>query len=196
VQLDAGRLWRARLGLIVLFALFFVPIIGSMVLVVVKPGWTPFGTVNLGELIQPPVTLSLDRTRTLRSAKTLPEQVSGHWNLVHISEGRCAAACESALVAMRQARLALGKEADRVTRIWLVTDPEPAVRVRSVLSEFPGLTAFVAASELLEQFKDRGADTLFVVDPAGLLILRYQGPETASHLHKDMKRLLKISKQG
>lgn len=193
---NASRLWRARASLVALFALFFVPVLVSMVLVIAKPGWTPFGTINRGELIQPPLTLNLSGGLAKEDEVPLPKLLAGKWVLAHLSPTVCGEDCNRALVAMRQARIALGKDADRVLRLWLVTDDVAPVRMNGVLEEFPGLHAYRASLELAKQFPRPSHDALYVIDPAGLLILRYEGTESANDILKDMKRLLKISKQG
>jgi len=188
--------WRARAILIGLFALFFVPIVVSMVLVISKPGWTPFGSINKGELIQPPIELSLAGAVGMEDGQPLSRSADGHWMFAHVSMGECGEACERALVAMRQARLALGKDADRVERVWLMTGDPTRVSMSRLLPAFPGLKPYGIAASAARRFPRASGDAIFVIDPAGLLILRYEGAESASDILKDMKRLLKISKQG
>lgn len=184
--------WRPRAVLLALFALFLFPILGAMVLNVMAPSWLPFGRVNHGELLQPPVRLEAevlaltDRRASLSSAK-------GTWLLVHVSGATCEARCEQALASMRQSRLALGKDADRVERWWFTTGDIDATTAQWLEKTFPGVRqATVPASAALE----KTAAQVRIVDPSGYVILRYVEDDPASKVHKDFKRLLKISKQG
>lgn len=184
---------RQRLFLVAMFGLFMLPIVGAMVLNVMAPAWSPFGRMNRGELVTPPVRIEsalLSRTDRLDTART---EAPGTWLIVHVSEPPCDATCERALVSLRQARLALGKDASRVERWWLMTRQAEPRTVGRVSAMFPGLRMAV-----LEQPwpVDRLESPLQVIDPAGYVFLRYRRPDAASDLLKDLKRLLKISTQG
>ena len=78
-----SRVWQARAILIGLFALFFVPIVVSMLLVIGKPGWTPFGSINAGELIQPPIELNLSDAVPVGDGQPLSRSADGHWLVAH-----------------------------------------------------------------------------------------------------------------
>ena len=55
--------------------------------------WRPIGTVNHGELIQPP--------RPLPAYSGLPADLFRHkWSLVYIGDGQCDQTCRSALLVM------------------------------------------------------------------------------------------------
>ena len=97
---------------------------------------------------------------------------------------------------MRQARLALGKDAHRVARWWLPTDRPHPRTVAGVLDAYPGLRVGLVGSESVLAARSAPPVAIQVVDPAGFLILRYSGEPVAADVLKDLKRLLKISKQG
>ena len=189
-----GRQRRARLVLVGLFALFFVPILGALTLVIVAPGWLPFGQVNHGELVQPPQAAGLDGVEPLDDGAPPGGDPEAVWTLVLVSDGSCPSACLEGLVVMRQARLALGKDAGRVARWWLVTAAPDARTVAAVRRDHPGLR--VGRIDRGGPLARSGAGAVQLVDPAGLLILRFPEDPDASELLEDLKRLLKISKQG
>ncbi len=189
--------WRARAGLIALFALFLAPVVGSFLLHLAVPGWVPFGYTNRGDLVEPPAAAHLDGARFLDGEPAPAADDEAVWILVHASDGSCGETCEAALLAMRQARLALGKDAHRVARWWLVAGDPDERSVAQVLREYAGTRVVQLGrdSPLLAAAQD-GASVVQLVDPAGYLILRYGGADPAGAIRKDLKRLLKISTQG
>src|SRR5262249_49945587 len=82
-----------------------------------------------GELIEPR-PLPDPEMRLLDGRPFRLSQLRGKWVLLQIDSAACGDACRKKLVYMRQARLALGKDAERVERVWLIDDaaaPDPAL---------------------------------------------------------------------
>jgi hypothetical protein len=180
--------------LVGLFVVFFGPVVLALVLNVAVPGWLPFGRVNQGELVSPPATVIPGAIRTVAGAPFGAEGGEVAWRLVHAGPVTCGEACAEALLKMRQARLALGKDATRVARWWLASgSPDPA-RVAVITREHPGLNVGIAPRDSVLLGAPPGSVQL--VDPSGLLVLRYGPALGASAILKDLKRLLRISKQG
>lgn len=184
---------RQRLFVVALFSVFMFPIVGALALNVLAPSWSPFGRVNRGELVEPPVRLDEPLLALTERHLVSDAEREGTWMVVHVSKPPCNANCEKALVSLRQARLALGKDASRVDRWWMMTREADARTVQRVAAAYPGLKMTV-----LERPWPLGRPDapLQVVDPAGYVILSYERADAASDLLKDLKRLLKISKQG
>lgn len=206
---------RARLVLAGLFALFFIPILGAILVAVVAPHWIPFGRVNHGELLRPAVADALQAMTPLDGGGPLTRGPSQPWVIAHLGGASCDENCEYALVQMRQARLALGKDAHRVERWWLVTQRPDAGRLSRVLEKFPGLRIGLVQKQSPIFIHATIPVALYMVDPMGFLVLKYShdgsqlaeasapnstlatrsAPELASALRKDFKRLLKLSRQ-
>ncbi len=203
-KITTAKRTRARLMLVVLFAMFFVPVFGAILVAVVAPHWIPFGGINHGELIRPPIAGAVDGLLSLDEGPTDQRGHDKPWLIVHVGPPVCDADCEYALVQMRQARLALGKDAHRVERWWLMTQRPQRSTVIAMKQDFPGLRMGLlpATSPLIGGAARKSV--VQMIDPVGFLILHYpsdwrerhQDRALASALHKDFKRLLKISKQG
>jgi cytochrome oxidase Cu insertion factor (SCO1/SenC/PrrC family) len=173
-----------------LAALFFMPLLASAWLYY-GMGWRPAGQINHGELIQPP--------RPLPRVAADPSLFRGEWTLVYIGDGRCDTACRETLYVMRQTRLALGTEQTRVARVFLVT--ADCCAKDYLAREHAGMTVFdatgAAEASLLSLFPAGDeAHTLFVVDPLGNLMMRYDVRHDARGLLVDLKRLLELSQIG
>lgn len=182
---------RGRLVLVAVFALFFLPVAAAWLLNVLAPHWQPFGRVNEGTLVDPPIRLAGADLRTLAGEPLATDLLSGRWTLLHLQASDCDEPCRSRLAATRAARLALGDDAARVQRV-LVQRPGAApaelaeedrdVRIAIAPASWPGPPV--------------SAPSLLIVDPQGFLILRYPPDVTRRGLHADLKRLLKISQIG
>jgi hypothetical protein len=150
--------------------------------------WRPVRTVNHGELITP-----------ARPLPTAPEIFHRKWTLVYIGDGRCDEACRKSLYVMRQTRLSLNNEMTRVERVFLATSDCCA---RDFLAqEHPGLLVVDvtagSARTLLSVFPpDERAQSLFIVDPLGNLMMRYDVRQNPKGLLQDLKKLLSLSHIG
>ena len=174
--------------LAVLAALFLLPL-ASAFWVYYGTDWRPLRTVNHGELITP--------------ARPVPgDTFQKKWTLVYIGDGRCDDECRKALYVMRQTRLSLNTEMTRVERVFLATSDCCA---REFLAqEHPGLLVVDAtgasASALLSVFPaGERAQSLFIVDPLGNLMMRYdvrQNRQKPKGLLQDLKKLLSLSHIG
>jgi hypothetical protein len=184
-------------------ALFLLPLLASLWLYY-GTSWRPAGHVNYGELISPPRPLSsADLPRIpLPGGELSPSEPTlfrSTWTLAYIGDGRCDTACRQSLYVMRQTRLALGTDMTRVARVFLVTGNCCA---KSFLArEHAGIIVLDAtgasARKLLGEFppQDR-THSLFVVDPLGNLMMRYDVRHDPGGLLIDLRKLLELSDIG
>jgi hypothetical protein len=161
-------------------------------------GWRPAGQSNHGELIAPPIPL--ERTSLPRAdggaPVTLPYEA---WTLVYIADGTCDEACRTALLVMRQTRLALNQDMTRLERVWLATgnccDRDLVTREHQGLVALDASTA--AGAALLAHFPETAREhAIFVVDPLGNLMMRHDARSDPKGLLSDLKKLLKLSHIG
>lgn len=159
----------------------------------------PEGRRNFGELIEPqramPEMLGLDlegRTHKLTELK-------GQWLLVSVGSGSCNGLCVQQLYFQRQLRESLGKEKDRLDRVWLVNDMQaiPA-ELQAGLQDATVLR--VPAEELARWLAPATGheigEHLYVVDPMGNWMMRFPARldvETAAKAKRDLERLLRAS---
>ena len=192
---------RARLGLIGLAALFFVPLALSFYLYY-GTGWRPAGTTQHGRLIEPARPLPEAALLLADGTRAGPDFLRGQWHLVYKGSGDCAADCRDALVKIRQVRLALDKDMDRVGRVFLY---EGILTAADYLArEHPGLVVAGLDDEvgarLLAAFAETGSGDrsgkLYVVDPLGNLMMSYPGDVPPRSILTDLERLLKLSHIG
>jgi cytochrome oxidase Cu insertion factor (SCO1/SenC/PrrC family) len=184
--------------LAILAGLFVVPLLVSF-WAYYATDWRPAGHSNHGELISPPRPLphvDLPRVKGDPAGGSLFKR---KWTLVYLGGGNCNDACRRALYFMRQTRLGLNNEMTRVERVFLVTG---SCCDRQFLgTEHAGLDVFDAsgpgASNLLAQFPSTDREnSLFVVDPLGNLMMRYDDRLNPKGLLQDLQKLLRLSHIG
>jgi hypothetical protein len=196
---------RPRRGLLPLLALlFFTPLLLAFLLYYASP-WRPAGRTNHGVLIVPArslpqIALSQIAVPQVALPQDAPASVfSGKWSLVYIGGGDCDAECRNTLYFMRQTHFGLGNLLPRVQRVFLVTadccDREYLAREQPDMVTLDAQGA--AAVALLALFPtERRAASIFVVDPRGNLMMRYDGHEDPKGLRDDLKKLLALSHIG
>ncbi|HET7203955.1 MAG TPA: hypothetical protein VFI92_11360 [Steroidobacteraceae bacterium] len=197
---------QGRRQLLVLAAIFFVPLAVAFWLYYGPSGWRPVGGTNKGDLVDPAVPLPPVSLAQPDGARTAPEFLgAGQWTIAYLGDGACDERCRQALYLSRQSRIALNKDMGRVQRVFLATGsccdraylqaehPDLLVAVigddadsQALLAKFPALGGKSAAE----------AGRLWVIDPLGNLVLSYseQAPDKA--LLTDVKKLLRLSHIG
>jgi cytochrome oxidase Cu insertion factor (SCO1/SenC/PrrC family) len=193
--------------LLLLMLLFFAPLLLAFVLYY-GSGWRPTGRTNHGELIEPARTLPLVALPPVAlapgatpggDALAAADVLTGKWSLVYVNSGDCNADCRNTLYFMRQTHLGLANLAPRVQRVFLAT--ADCCDRGYLAREQPGLITLnadgAAAAPLLAQFPpERRSSSIFVVDPRGNLMLRYDAHDDPKGLRNDLKKLLALSHIG
>lgn len=167
----AGR--RMFLLLVAALALPFV-----LAATLLFSGWRPAATPHHGELLAPAMRLSPDvldiRAGPPKSA------LAGRWLLVAVTAGACDTACARRLDTLRRVHVALYKAMPRVRRVLLADDTAGAP---------PDLTVAAGWSTL-------APDHVYLVDPQGRAVLRYDATFNPGGMLKDIERLLRYSWTG
>ena len=166
-----------------LLAVFLVPILVAYALNVWWPHLSPFGRMNHGDLVEPAWEVELEG---------VVEQASGRWILLHPAASPCDDICESLLDLTERVHISLGKDYDRVVRMFVHRAGLPVERVRSMDS---GLILVPAPAVWFDRFEG-DAPVLLVVDPQRKAVLQYRTELRAKGFARDLARLLKISKIG
>jgi hypothetical protein len=175
-----------------LAGLFLIPLVLAF-LMYYGDAWRPGGGTNHGALILP--ARPLPRVSAAHGANTFTHS----WSLVYVGDGACDESCRNALFVMRQTRLALNNDMQRVQRVFLATGE---ARAQEFLErEHPGLVVVHAtgdaAAPLLQEFpaNDR-TNAIFIVDPLGNLMERFDARSNPRGLREDLTKLLKLSNIG
>lgn len=176
---------RSRRMLLLLTGLFMLPL--AFAFLAYYSGWRPAGNTNHGELLQP-----------IRQLPALSQSLEGKWALAWVGDGACGTDCQTALVFARQTRLSLAADTARVNWVLLATDrccnreyldaAHKGIVAIDASAQRDALLAVLPAKDL--------AQSLFVIDPLGNIVLRYDVRQNPRGLLEDMKKLLKLSHIG
>lgn len=156
----------------------------------------PQSRSNYSELITPAVQIPAALPITdLDGARVDPRSLHGQWLIVTVAASACDERCGKNLVLMRQLRETLGREKDRVDKIWLVSD---AGRPSAALLEATGVTVLHLAPQDLSTWLTPAAgqtveDHLYLVDPMGQWMMRAPVDPEPAKLKRDVERLLRAS---
>lgn len=198
-----GRRAMGRLQMLLVLACCAAPVVASYVAYFLI---RPEGRTNFSDLIQAtPIPEQLPLTRL--TGETIPAAaLKGQWLIAVVADGACDALCENNLLAQRQLRESLGRDKERVDRVWFVTDEaEPSTAVlHAVQAGEPTEILRVPPGDLAQWLQPAPGHTLaqhlYVVDPMGQWMMRAPplpspevDPTPLTRFKKDIERLLRAS---
>ena len=184
---------RGRLQFLLIAAVFLGPLALAAWMYFAGQGMQPEGRTNHGVLLQPIVNLG-----DTMPGSPLHEHNDGHWVLLYENAGTCDEACEYSLYTLRQSRLMLGREMDRLVRVFLhgETSPDTVLLTR----EHAGLVTLRDDDlrALLQNKKpaDLESGGYYLIDPLGNLVLYFRPDIDPSAMVEDIEHLLELSRIG
>lgn len=193
-EMSTGH-WRRHRVLYLLLALTIAPVLASYIAYYVLP---PSGRTNYGTLIEPQRPVPTLPLKLLDGTDFDLRALRGRWVLLMADGGECTGSCVDKLFHMGQQRMMTGKDRERIERVWLITDAAPLPI--PLMREFEG-THFVRVPAaalrdylpLPESPDARIEDHIWIIDPAGNLMMRWPKNPDPSRTKSDLARLLKAS---
>jgi len=193
----ASRTTSGRLKMLVVLLICAAPVITSYLMYfVIKPE----GRSNYGTLITPSRSLPADLRLQQLDGRVVPAPaLRGQWLLVAVGPAACAGPCEERLFAQRQLREMLGRERERIDKVWFITDSAPLpAPLAQVVRAGPALTALRADRAALERWiapapGQQIEDHLYLVDPMGEWMMRFPTNMDPARVKRDLDRVLRAS---
>ena len=198
VAVPARRRLSGRLQMLLVLLVCAAPVVASyFTYYVVRPG----GRTNYGTLIDPQRPVPADLPLTALDGRPVdPKALKGQWLLVAVSGSACDAACEQQLYLQRQLRETLGKERERLDKVWLVTDDGPlrpellaAVNPHGAEATVLRVPAAAVADWLAPAPGQALGAHLYVVDPMGNWMMREPVEPQPARVKRDLEKLLRAS---
>lgn len=192
---------KGRLVLLALFLFFATPLL--LVMYMYQINWHPKGE-SKGELIKPAVAIQVPSN--FKNIKTAyASDITGtlwheKWSIVLIAD-QCDQTCEARLYDVRQIHASLEKNMNRLQRI-LITHQQD---VAHLAKKYPDLIVLNQPTgdvdSLASQFKNDKQNifdehAVYLVDPLGNWMMKYDSAIAAKDIRKDVEHLLRYSWAG
>ncbi|HSD69391.1 MAG TPA: hypothetical protein VLB07_07555 [Woeseiaceae bacterium] len=181
----------ARLQLLIIAVLFLGPLILAALMYYGGLDLRPSGRSNHGLLLQPVMPLADDYPE-------LQELSDGQWLLIYSHAEACDDECREALHTLRQSRLMLGNDMNRLARLFLHGNTPPdTVFLDEQHQGLRTLNNESLAQDLWSALpQDVPSNGFFLLDPLGNLVM-YFGPDLGPReMVDDIKHLLDLSHIG
>ncbi|HEY6134619.1 MAG TPA: hypothetical protein VIW70_11620 [Rubrivivax sp.] len=159
----------------------------------------PEGRSNYSTLVTPTRAMPAGPWHALDGSAVDAAPLRGQWLLVSVGPSSCSGDCEKRLFIQRQLREMLGRERERLDKVWLVTDDAPlAPALRSALDAAPPVRVLRAPPAALAAWLEPAPgqaleDHLYIVDPMGEWMMRVPVDPDPARLKRDLDRLLRAS---
>lgn len=196
LQDGARRTRRGRLKMLLVLLVCAAPVLASYFMYFVV---RPDARTNYGTLILPTRSMPALPLQALDGTPVTAASLNGQWLLVVVGPADCAEACQKRLFTQRQLREMLGRESDRIDKLWLVTDGgEIAPALLSALAANPAATVLRVPKDALALWLEPAAGTaldnpLYLVDPMGEWMMRFPADAEPARIKRDLDKLLRAS---
>jgi len=206
ITVTIDSMHRGRLKLALVFAAFLGPLLAAF-------AWyyagdvTGRATTNHAPLLAPPVQLQAFANPVVDAGDAGGARLAfdlnalkRKWTIAHLLPAACADDCMRALYNTRQARLALGRDAARVQRVFIAAAP---AQLAALTAAHPDAAALLAAANGLEKQlnpihrrRPSAAADAVLIDPLGNAMLIIPATLNPRDLLRDLKKLLRLSRIG
>jgi cytochrome oxidase Cu insertion factor (SCO1/SenC/PrrC family) len=199
---------RRRRRLFIAFALLLIAALGiGLYLRYGQVTWRPRAFVSHSELIDPPVALPnmalplMSSGRTGAAAARATEYTDRDffrrkWTLLYWGPGHCPERCQASLDITRQVRIALDRDMDRVQRVFIAdgvccemdflrAQPD-LITVRADSDSSP----LLALLSRVDRMNASAADRIYLIDPAGNLVMSYAPNAKPQAVLEDLRQLM------
>lgn len=178
---------RGRIQLL----LILMVVIGPMLLATAMykfSFWVPEGRSYHGTLIGNGQTLADLGVQDAAPGET--------WQLLVTAPAGCQQDCQQMVFVARQIHIGLGRDAGRASHALAVTGVS-AEYAEKLSQEYPRLKRYgLDPSTYTKATENLGGAQLWIVDPHGNLVLRYDGTTKGKKILNDLRHLLKLSNIG
>ena len=149
--------------------------------------WVPEGRSYHGELI------GNGQTR----ADLGVQAEEARWQLLVTAPKDCAVDCQQLVYLARQIQIGLGREAGRASHAIAAAQPLSSDYEAKLTREYPQLQRYpLDLAAFTRTTGDQAVPQLWIIDPHGNLVLRYDPSVKGKDLLNDLRHLLKLSNIG
>ena len=194
--------------LYLIVAMCLAPVIFALLAYYVPSlGLRPSGQTNYGALIQPQRPMPDSTALPLRTLDDQPfdlASLKGKWILLSADSAACPESCVKKLFILRNSHASQGKEVERLTRVWFITDD--ATIPDDVMAAYKGTHMLKADPEKLAAYLAPDASAaerdaalkapMWIIDPLGNLMMQFPADADPISVRDDIRKLLRNSRIG
>ena len=149
--------------------------------------WVPEGRSYHGELI------GNGQTRADLGVQAQEDR----WQILVTAPKDCSVDCQQLVYLARQIQIGLGRDAGRASHALAVAQPLSSEYDAKLTREYPQLQRYpLSLTEFHKTSGDKAVPQLWIIDPHGNLVLRYDPTVKGKDLLNDLRHLLKLSNIG
>ena len=180
-----NKLTKSRLTLLAVVALFAIPLIAAFV--VRSSGWHPGETKNTGTLVDPPRDVKTVAASAPDGSSFAWKDAQFRWTLIMLPGTGCATRCIARIDEALRMRITLGRNAERLRVVYIgPKQPDEFFGQRAPLVNLSDPSNAFAAYHA----RDDDSLALALVDPQGLLMMRYPDGYSAQGLRNDITKII------
>jgi cytochrome oxidase Cu insertion factor (SCO1/SenC/PrrC family) len=197
---------RSILPLVLVLLVCLAPLVFALLAYYVPAlGLRPSGENNYGALVEPQRPVPEAQALGLHTLDGQPfdlRSLHGKWVLLSAGSGACPESCVKKLFILRNSHASQGKEVNRLTRVWFITDDAPVSQ--QILDAYKGTIMVRAdparlAAYLAPKATDPSATLatpMWIIDPLGNLMMQFPANADPIKVRNDIKKLLANSRIG
>jgi hypothetical protein len=119
------------------------------------------------------------------------------WQMLVTAPQDCSVDCQQLVYLARQIQVGLGRDASRASHALAAGQPLSADYEAKLKREYPQLQRYpLDLSTYTKNVQGKGTAQLWIIDPHGNLVLRYDPTVKGKDLLNDLRHLLKLSNIG
>jgi hypothetical protein len=119
------------------------------------------------------------------------------WQILVSAPQECSVDCQQLVYLARQIQIGLGRDASRASHALATAQPLDADYDARLRREYPQLQRYpLDLPNYSKATQGKGAAQLWIIDPHGNLVLRYDARVKGKDLLNDLRQLLKLSNIG
>ena len=190
---------RNQIKLLMVISIFIIPFVISYFLLDKYNSNQEWQTTNYGDFVNPALSINNIQIKSSSNNISNTNSLNGKWTLIQFSHKECLKGCLEITYLLRQINTALGKDMNRVQRLFISDSKIPTELLIKLQKLYPKLLIVNGSTNALYNILSDILKTDTVVlltDPIGNVILTYREGFEGKKFLKDLKKLLKLSRIG
>ena len=186
---------KGRLVLIAIASMFFLPILLSWYLNFFTDFKRDAEGIQHGILINPPIQLGTLYGFAIGQKDM--QELQKKWTLVFFTGKSCEQDCQNKLYQLRQIRLAVGKDRDKVERLLIADKSLDWEKFKDDYKDQKVIDdrskSYNSLIKLFKQYEGFDMSSIYLIDAYGSLIMKYQKDAKPKGIIKDIERLIRVA---